>query len=76
MPPARLWKHRRAEAEAVRAEYEDEKAAYDAQKGRRGRPPKPPEETTKPERPSNLTDQDSALMRQSVAHEYRQTYNA
>jgi hypothetical protein len=66
----------RLEAEAARPEYEAKKAAYDAKKGRRGRPPKPPDETPPPERQSNLTDPDSALMRRSDAHEYRQAYNA
>jgi transposase len=73
---ARLEAEARAEAEAARPEYEAKKAAYDARKGRRGRPPKPPDETPPPERQSNLTDPDSALMRRSDAHEYRQTYNA
>ena len=65
-----------AEAEAARPAYETKKAAYDAKKGRRGRPPKPPDNTPPPERQSNLTDPDSALMRRSEAHEYRQAYNA
>ena len=73
---ARLEAEARAEAEAADAEYEAKKAAYDAKTGRRGRPPKPPEETPPPERQSNLTDPDSALMRRSDAHEYRQAYNA
>jgi transposase len=65
-----------AEAEAARPAYESKKAAYDAKKGRRGRPPKPPDDIPPPERQSNLTDPDSALMRRSDAHEYRQAYNA
>jgi transposase len=73
---ARLEVQARAEAEAARAAYEAKKAAYDARKGRRGRPPKPPDETPPPDRQSNLTDPDSALMRRSDAHEYRQAYNA
>ena len=73
---ARLEAEARAEAEAARPEYDARKAAYDAKTGRRGRPPKPPEETPPPERQSNLTDPDSALMRRSDAHEYRQAYNA
>lgn len=67
---ARLEAHARAEADAARPAYEAKKAAYDARKGRRGSAPKPPE------RQSNLTDLDSALMRRSDAHEYRQAYNA
>ena len=73
---ARLEAEARAEAEAARPDYEAKKAAYDAKKGCRGRPPKPPQETPAPERQSNLTDPDSALMRRSDAHEYRQAYNA
>ena len=65
-----------AEALAARPAYEAKKAAYDATKGRRGRPPKPPDDEPPPERQSSLTDPDSALMRRSDAHEYRQAYNA
>jgi sugar phosphate isomerase/epimerase len=60
-----------ARAEAARPEYEAKRAAYEAKKGRRGRPPKPPEDDPPPTRQSNLTDPDSALMRRSDAHEYR-----
>src|SRR4051794_13228681 len=73
---ARLEAEARAEAEAARPAYDAKKAAYDAKTGRRGRPPKPPEKTPPPERQSNLTDPDSALMRRSDAHEYCQAYNA
>lgn len=73
---ARLEAEARAEATAARPAYEAKKAAYEARTGRRGRPPKPPDETPAPERQSNLTDPDSALMRRSEAHEYRQAYNA
>ena len=52
------------------------KVAFDAKKGRRGRPPKPPDAAPPPERQSNLTDPDCALMRRSDAREYRQTYSA
>lgn len=72
----RLEAEARAEAEAARPAYEAKKAAYDAKTGRRGRPPKPPGDAPPPERQSNLTDPDSALMRRSDAHEYRQAYNA
>jgi hypothetical protein len=51
-------------------------AADEAKSGRRGRPPKPPEDDPPPRRQSHLTDPDSALMRRSDAHEYRQAYNA
>jgi transposase len=74
---ARLEAEARAEADAARPAYEAKKAAYDAKRGRpRGRPPKPPEDDPPPGRQSNLTDPDSALMRRSDAHEYRQAYNA
>jgi len=69
--------HLTAQAEAARPAYETKKAIYDAKKGpRRGSKPKPPDDTPPPERQSNLTDPDSALMRRSDAHEYRQAYNA
>jgi len=73
---ARLEAAAKAEAEAERPQYEKNKAAYEAKKGRRGRPPKPPDETPPPSRQTNLTDPDSQLMRKSKAHEYRQAYNA
>jgi transposase len=73
---ARLEAEAKAQAEAERPAYEAKKAAYDARKGRRGRPPKPPDETPPPDRQINLTDPDSQLMRKSEAHEYRQAYNA
>ncbi len=73
---ARLETQAKAEAEAARPAYEAKKAAYDARRGRRGRPPKAPDEEPPPDRQSNLTDPDSALMRRSDAHEYRQAYNA
>jgi transposase len=73
---ARLEAEAKAQAVAERPEYEAKKAADDAKKGRRGRPPKPPDETPAPTQQSNLTDPDSQLMRKSKAHEYRQAYNA
>jgi transposase len=73
---ARLEAEAKAQAEAERPEYEEKKAAYEAKKGRRGRPPKPPDETPPPDRQINLTDPDSQLMRKSEAHEFRQAYNA
>jgi transposase len=73
---ARLEADAKAQADAERPQYEAKKAVYDAKKGRRGRPPEPPDEAPPPTRQSNLTDPDSALMRRSDAHEYRQAYNA
>jgi len=72
----RLEADARADAEAARPAYESKKAAYAAKKGRRGPPPVPPDDLPPPERQTNLTDPDSALMRRSDAHEYRQAYNA
>ena len=66
----------RAQADAARPAYDKKKATYDTKKGRRGSKPKPPDDTPPPEKQSNLTDPDSALMRRSDAHEYRQAYNA
>jgi transposase len=73
---ARLEAEARAAAEAAQPAYEAKKAAHDARKGRRGRPPKPPDDAPPAEWQINLTDPDSALMRRSEAHEYRQAYNA
>jgi transposase len=73
---ARLEAEAKEAAEVERPDYEEKKAAYEAKKGRRGRPPKPPDETPPPERQSNLTDPHSQLMRKSKHHEYRQAYNA
>jgi transposase len=66
----------RADAEAAGPAYQARKAAYEAKTGRRGRAPKPPDDDPPPERQTNLTDPDSALMRRSDAHECRQAYNA
>jgi transposase len=73
---ARLEAEAKARAAADRPEYERKQAVYGAKRGWRGRPPKPPEERPPPDRQINLTDPDSALMRKSKAHEYRQAYNA
>ena len=73
---ARIEAEAKAEAAAARPAHEAEQAAHDAKTGRRGRTPAPPDDTPPPERQTNLTDPDSALMRKSDAHEYRQSYNA
>jgi len=73
---ARLEAEAKARAAAECPEYEKKKAVFAAKKGRRGRPPKPPDETPPPHRQTNLTDPDSQLMRKSKHHEYRQAYNA
>ena len=62
---ARLEAKAKAEAEAARPAYEAKQAVYDAKKGRRGRPPKPPNDEPPPEQQLNLTDPDRALMRRS-----------
>jgi hypothetical protein len=73
---ARLEAEAKAQAAADRPQYEKKKAVFEAKTGRRGRPPKPPDEAPPPDRQTNLTDPDSQLMRKSKAHEYRQAYNA
>jgi Transposase DDE domain len=73
---ARLEEAAKEQADAKRPQYEEKKAAYEAKRGRRGRPPKLPDEAPPAERQSNLTDPDSQLMRKSKHHEYRQAYNA
>jgi hypothetical protein len=52
-------------------------AARAKRKGRaKGKHPKPPNATPRPDEQSNLSDPDSRLMRKSKNHEYRQAYNA
>jgi len=72
----RLEAEAKAQAEAARPAYEARQAAYDGKQGNRGRAPVPPDPNPPAERQSNLTDPDSALMRRSERHEYRQAYNA
>ena len=67
----------KARAEAERADYEAKVAAREQRQGRaKGKRPKPPDETPRPDEQSNLSDPDSRLMRKSKHHEYRQAYNA
>ena len=73
---ARMENDARAEADAAQSAYEAKQAVYDSKTGRRGRPPKPPDDEPPSARQSDLTDPDSALMRRSDAHEFRQAYNA
>jgi transposase len=73
---ARLETEAKAQAEAARPAYEAKQTAYDAKTGHRGAAPVPPDPNPPAERQSNLTDPDSALMRRSARHEYRQAYNA
>jgi len=73
----RLESQAKARAAAERAAYEAKVAAREARKGwAKGKQPKPPDETPRPEEQSNLSDPDSRLMRKSKHHEYRQAYNA
>lgn len=71
----RLEAEAAARAAEERPAYEDKKRAHEA-RGGRGRGPKEPDDTPPPDAQSNLTDPDSALMRKSKRHEYRQAYNA
>lgn len=73
---ARLEAKAKAEADAARPAYEEKKAQYEQKTGRRGSKPVPPDDEPPPDAQTNLTDPDSALMRKSKAHEYRQAYNA
>jgi hypothetical protein len=73
---ARLEAEAKAQAEAARPAYEAKQATYDGKTGNCGSAPVPPDPNPPPERQSNLTDPDSALMRRSARHEYRQAYNA
>lgn len=69
----RLEAQAKARAEAERADYEAKVAARDKREGRsKGKHPKPPSETPRPEDQSNLSDPDSRLMRKSKNHECRQ----
>ena len=66
-----------ARADSERAEYERKVAARARRTGsRKGRHIKPPTEAPEAKAQINLTDADSALMRKSRHHEYRQAYNA
>ena len=60
-----------------RADYEANVAAGDKRKDRaKGKHPKAPDETPRPDQQSNSSDPDSRLMRKSKKHEYRRAYNA
>jgi transposase len=72
---ARLEAEAAARAADERPAWEEKKRAHEA-RGGRGRAPREPDDTPPPEVQSNLTDPDSALMRKSKRHEYRQAYNA
>ena len=74
---AELERRSQARADSERAQYERKVAARDRRVGsRKGRKIKVPTEEPKAKEQINLTDADSALMRKSKRHEYRQAYNA
>ena len=74
---AELERRAQARADSERAEYERKVAARERRTGsRKGRHIKPPTEAPEAKAQINLTDADSALMRKSRRHEYRQAYNA
>jgi len=73
----RLEAQAKARAETERADHEAKVAARARRTGpAKGKHPKPPDDTPRPEEQSNLSDPDSRLMRKSKQHEYRQAYNA
>ncbi len=73
----RLEKEAKAKAEREQADYERKVQARDRRQGKaKGKKPKPPDDTPPPDKQSNLTDPDSALMRKNKGSEYRQSYNA
>lgn len=72
----RLEAQAKARAETERADWEAKVAAREKRRGRtKGKHPKPPEDTPRPDEQTNLSDPDSRLMRKSRQHEYRQAYN-
>ena len=74
---AELERRAQTRADSERAEYERKVAARERRTGsRKGRHIKPPTEAPEAKAQINLTDADSALMRKSRRHEYRQAYNA
>jgi len=63
--------------EAERSDYEAKVAAREKRKGRaKGKHPKAPDETPRPDEQSNLSDPDSRLMRKNKKDADRQAYNA
>lgn len=74
---AELERRSERSAEAGRAAYDRKVASREHRSGgRKGPRIKPPREKPEEGRQINLTDGDSALMRKSKRHEYRQAYNA
>jgi len=71
----RLEREAKARAEREQEEYARKVQAREKRKNK-GKKPKPPDDTPPPDKQSNLTDPDSALMRKNKGSEYRQQYNA
>jgi len=73
----RLEKEAKTKAEREQTDYERKLQARDRRQGKaKGKKPKPPDDRPRPDKQSNLTDPDSALMRKNKGSEYRQSYNA
>lgn len=72
---ARLEAEAAAEAAAAQTDYEEKREKH-RDRGGRGRPPSPPNDTPDDKRQTNLTDPDSRIMRKNKRSEYRQAYNA
>ncbi len=73
---AELERRAKTAADAGRAEHDRKVASRERRRGRsKGPRIKPPREEPEEGRQINLTDGDSALMRKSKRHEYRQAYN-
>jgi transposase len=74
---AQLEARAKARAAQEQAEYESKVAAREEREGnKKGRDPKPPEDTPRPDERINLTDADAHLMRKSKSDGYTQSYNA
>ena len=74
---AELERRARTAADAGRGEHDCKVASRERRRGRsKGPRIKPPREEPDEGRQINLTDGDSALMRKSKRHEYRQAYTA
>jgi len=67
----------RLRAESEQATYERKLAEREKREGKRkGKKPKPPDDTPSDDGQTNLTDSDSRLMRKSKREGYTQSYNA
>ncbi len=74
---AQIEARHKAKADAEQAEYERKVKERKSRKGqKRGREPKPPDETPNPKTQQNLTDPDSRLMRKNLRSGFEQSYNA